>query len=89
MSNNTSAALPGITWVEVTGIRLYSCYLPPSDTIDLFLGFLDAIVVRISYLPVLSAAYEIKRKELKGDIKIAKGKCWQNFCAEVNREPWA
>ena len=43
------------TWLEVSGIRLYSYYLPPSDSIEEFEKYLDAIVVsgRTSALPVV------------------------------------
>ena len=41
--------------MEVAGIRLYSCYLPHSATIDEFLKFLDDIAssTRSSQLPVV------------------------------------
>ena len=47
--------LPRFTWVEEAGIRLYSCYLPPSDSIEEFERSLDVIVAsaRTSTLPVV------------------------------------
>ena len=47
--------LPRFTWVEVSGIRLYSCYLPPSDSIQEFERSLDTIVAsaRTSTLPIV------------------------------------
>ena len=47
--------LPVFTWVEVAGMRLYSCYFPPSDDIDEFIRSLDAVAAsaRISRLPVM------------------------------------
>ena len=46
---------PRLTWVEVSGIRLYSCYLPPSNSIEEFERSLDAIVAsgRTFTLPVV------------------------------------
>ena len=43
------------TWVEVAGMRIYSCYHPPSDSIDEFLSSVDAIVAsaRTAQLPVV------------------------------------
>lgn len=57
ISGKMSAPMPSFTWVEVAGIRLYSCYLPPSDNIDTFAGTLEAIVAsaRTSRLPVVVA----------------------------------
>ena len=48
---------PCFTWVEVAGIRIYSCYLPPSLTIEEFLRSLDSIATstRASQLPVVIA----------------------------------
>ena len=47
--------LPKFIWLEVAGIRLYSCYLPPSDLIEEFERSLDAIIANssTSTLPVL------------------------------------
>ena len=47
--------LARFTWVEVAGMRLYSCYFPPSDDIDEFTRSLDAVVAsaRTSRLPVM------------------------------------
>ena len=47
--------LPKFTWLLVAGIRLYSCYLPPSDSIEEFERFLDASIVsaRTSTLPAV------------------------------------
>ena len=47
--------LAGFPWVEVAGMRLYSCYFPPSDDIDEFTRSLDAVVAsaRTSRLPVM------------------------------------
>ena len=47
--------LPRFTWVEVSGIRLYSYYLPPSDSIEEFERFLDTIVAsaKTSTLPIV------------------------------------
>ena len=47
--------LAGFTWVEIAGMRLYSCYFPPSDDIDEFTRSLDAFVAsaRTSRLPVM------------------------------------
>ena len=55
VSNKMDVVLPKFIWLEVAGIRLYSCYLPPSDSIEEFKRSLDAIVVcaRISMLPVV------------------------------------
>ena len=57
ISSKIAVPNPSFTWVEVSGIRLYSCYLPPSDTIEEFLVSLDAIVTsaRSSQLPVVIA----------------------------------
>ena len=57
ISRKMAVPLPSFTWVEVAGIRLYSCYLPPSDTIEEFLKSLDEIVTsaRLSQLPVVIA----------------------------------
>ena len=35
--------LPGYIWVKVAGIRLYSCYLPPSDSKEEFGRSLDTL----------------------------------------------
>lgn len=45
---------PGFTWVEVAGVRIYSCYFPPSATIEEFLVALDALIAdaRSSRLPI-------------------------------------
>ena len=50
---NTPSSL--FTWVEVDGMRIYSCYLPPSLTIDEFQRSLDSIVAsaRTSKLPIV------------------------------------
>ena len=55
ISKKMDVLLPKFTWLEVAGIRLYSCYLPPSDSIKEFERSLDAIVVsaRTSTLPVV------------------------------------
>ena len=52
---NMDVLLSKFTWVEVSGIRLYSCYLPPSDSIEEFERSLEAIVTsaRTSTLPVV------------------------------------
>ena len=57
ISNKMTAPNHGFTWVELAGIRLYSCYLPPSATIDEFLAALDAITnsARSSQLPLVIA----------------------------------
>ena len=44
MHKRMDVFLPRFTWVEVAGIIPYTCYLPPSDAIDEFERFLDAIV---------------------------------------------
>ncbi|RYA73411.1 hypothetical protein DD595_25020 [Enterobacter cloacae complex sp. 4DZ3-17B2] len=36
----------------------------------------------------LAADYERKKKRLKIAIKAAKRKCWQDFCEEVDHDPW-
>ena len=36
----------------------------------------------------LITRYEQKKKELKIAIKTAKRKCWQDFCEEVDSDPW-
>ena len=36
ISKKMDVLLPKFTWLEVAGIRLYSCYLPPSDSIEEF-----------------------------------------------------
>ena len=48
---------PCFTWVKVAGIRIYSCYLPPSLTIEEFLRSLDSIATstKASQLPVVIA----------------------------------
>ncbi|XP_071453554.1 uncharacterized protein [Hetaerina americana] len=47
----------GFTWVEVAGVRIYMCYLPPGDTMEEFVRSLEAIVTsaQSSRLPVLIA----------------------------------
>ena len=35
---------PGFTWVEIVGIRIYSCHLLPSNSINEFLSSVDAMV---------------------------------------------
>ena len=47
--------LPRFTWADVSGVRLYSCYLPPSDAIEEFERSLNAIAAsaRTSTLPVV------------------------------------
>ena len=47
--------LPRLTWVEVSGIRLYRSYLPSSDSIEEFERSLDTIVTsaRTSTLPIV------------------------------------
>ena len=55
VSKKMDVLLQKFTWLEVAGIRLYSCYLPPSDSIEEFERSLDAIAVsaRTSTLPVI------------------------------------
>ena len=45
ITKKMSIPAPGFTWVEVAGMRIYSCYLPPSDSFDEFLSSVEAIVV--------------------------------------------
>ncbi|KAG7198855.1 hypothetical protein KM043_015682 [Ampulex compressa] len=58
MSGRMSTPQPGFTWVEVPGMRIYICYLPPRrsdrENQDEYAGSLDAIVAsaRSSRLPV-------------------------------------
>ncbi|OXU19266.1 hypothetical protein TSAR_013620 [Trichomalopsis sarcophagae] len=53
ISCKMATPLPNFTWVEVAGVRIYSCYLPPGDNIKDFTRFLDAIVTsaQSSWLP--------------------------------------
>ena len=44
ISNKMDVLLPRLTLVEVAGIRVYSCYLPPSASIEEFERFLHVIV---------------------------------------------
>ena len=55
ISNKMDPPLPGFTWVEVAGMRLYSCYFPPSDEIDDFARPLDTVVASASTsrLPIM------------------------------------
>ena len=54
VSKKMDVLLPKFTWLEVAGIRLYSFYLPPSDSIEEFDRSLDAVVsARTSMLPVV------------------------------------
>ena len=44
ISSNVTVPGSSFTWVEVAGIRIHSCYLVPSNTIEEFQRSLDAIV---------------------------------------------
>ncbi|XP_071450375.1 uncharacterized protein [Hetaerina americana] len=57
ISSRLAVQLRGFTWVEVAGIRIYSCHLPPSDTMEEFVRSLEVFVTsgQSSRLPVLIA----------------------------------
>ncbi|XP_071442535.1 uncharacterized protein [Hetaerina americana] len=57
ISNRAATHVSGFTWVEVSDMRIYSCYSPPSDDFEEFARLLENIgaSARSSRLPVVIA----------------------------------
>ena len=66
----------GFVWVEVAGLRVYSCYFSPNDPFEVF-------EIQIRLLRTASV-----RRSARRGIKKSRLQCWEDLISEIEKDPW-